>query len=99
MRRDRHRQPNSGTILRATGYRPVQGKGQRAVAFQVLEHTCGADKATVVTLMKSHERRNASEYEGGPPFTATEAKDLLEVVSRLQALVRGRLAKQRPDLA
>jgi hypothetical protein len=52
--------------LRAMGYRPVQGKGQRAIAFQVLEHTCGADKATVVSLIKSHERRNASEYEGVP---------------------------------
>lgn len=85
--------------LRATGHRPVQGKGHRAIAFQVLEHTCGADKAIVVTLTKSHERRNASEYEGGPPVTDSEATDLIGVVSNLQTLVRGWLGKHRPDLA
>ncbi len=85
--------------LRASGYRPVQGKGHRAIAFQVLEHTCSADKAIVVTLMKGHARRNASEYEGGPPVTATEANDLVEVVDKLQAHVRGWLGRERPKLA
>lgn len=89
----------AAAALRANGYRPVQGKGHRAIAFQVLEHTCGADKAMMITLVKSHERRNVAEYEGGPAVSESEAKSLVDVADLLRARVCDWLRKQRPDLS
>jgi len=85
--------------LRANGYRPVQGKGHRAIAFQVLEHTCGTDKAVMITLVKSHERRNAAEYEGAPAISESEAKNLVGAVEVLRLSVRDWLKKHRRDLS
>ena len=77
----------------------VRFRGHRAIAFQVLEHTCGADKAMTITLVKSHERRNVAEYEGGPAVSESEARNLVDVADLLRVSVRGWLKKHRPDLS
>lgn len=84
--------------LRAAGYRPVASKGHRKVIFQVLESTAAAPHDLWLALDRYHDRRNAAEYEGAPPATGAEAKDLIELTTKLQKRVRHRLKRNHLEL-
>lgn len=87
-------------VLRAHGYRPAKGTpGHRAIVFQTLSHTVGADPAVWRPLQEAHDKRNKSEYEGMVEVSEREADDLLASAARLDALVRAKLATSWPDLA
>lgn len=77
--------------LRAAGYRP-SGSGHRIVLFQVLEFTLDAPKRVALALVQHHVRRNRLEYDAAE-VSEVEAKDLLELVSELEAMVRSRLKR------
>ena len=83
--------------LRAEGYRPVASKGHRKVIFQVLEATAGAPRELWLALDRYHDRRNAAEYEGAPPASEAEAKDLVALTTKLHRLVLDRLRRNRPE--
>jgi|GEM_PF-4321494 len=76
--------------LRAAGYRPSSA-GHRKIVFQVQDATAGAPPALWRALDRYHDRRNASEYEGGPPATAVEAEDIIRLTAELQRRVLGRV--------
>ncbi|HEX9192615.1 MAG TPA: hypothetical protein VF871_02505 [Burkholderiales bacterium] len=84
--------------LRAEGYRPSASRGHRKLIFQVLETTAGAPRDLWVALDSYHDRRNAAEYQGAPPATEAEAKDLVELAGKLQKLVLARLKRSHPEL-
>lgn len=81
--------------LRRAGYRPSSA-GHRKIIFQVLADTAGAPAELWLALDKYHDRRNAAEYEGAPPASTMEAEDLVRLVTELDRLVRGRLARSDP---
>lgn len=83
--------------LRAHGYRPTQGKGHRAIVFQTLPLTVGADESIWVTLDKAHTRRNASEYEGIVEATESDAADLALTTQKLYDLLLSWIQKNRPE--
>lgn len=76
--------------LRAAGYRPSSA-GHRKIAFQVLDATAGAPPALWRALDRYHDRRNESEYEGGPPASAIEAEDIVTLTTELRRLVLARV--------
>ena len=78
--------------LRSAGYRPA-GSGHRQVLFQVLEFTAGASRQLALALAHYHDRRNKVEYEANQP-SELEAKDLVKLVSELEALVLKRLKRR-----
>ncbi|TMG73001.1 MAG: hypothetical protein E6H75_14340 [Betaproteobacteria bacterium] len=84
--------------LRAEGYRPSASRGHRKLIFHVLETTAGAPRDLWVALDSYHDRRNAAEYQGAPPATEAEAKDLVELAGKLQKLVLARLKLSHPEL-
>ena len=84
--------------LRAEGYRPVASKGHRKVIFQVLEATAGAPRELWIALDRYHGRRNAAEYEGAPPASDAEAKDLVGLATKLHKLVLDHLKRGHPKL-
>jgi hypothetical protein len=84
--------------LRAHGYRPAQSKGHRAIVFQSLPITVGADESIWVTLDKAHTRRNASEYEGIVEATESDATDLALTAQTLYDLLLSWLQKNRKGL-
>jgi hypothetical protein len=77
--------------LRSAGFRP-SSSGHRRILFQTLEFTAGASQELWLALAQHHDRRNKIEYEGNVP-SGTEAKDLIELVSELQALVVKRVKR------
>jgi uncharacterized protein (UPF0332 family) len=84
--------------LRAEGYRPSASQGHRKVIFQVLETTAGAPRELWIALDRYHDRRNAAEYHGAQPATEAEAKDLVELATKLQKLVLAQLKRTHADL-
>jgi len=84
--------------LRAEGYRPSASQGHRKLIFQVLEATAGAPRELWVALDRYHDRRNAAEYQGASAATQAEAKDLVELATRLQKLVLGQLKRTHGKL-
>jgi uncharacterized protein (UPF0332 family) len=85
-------------VLRAHGYRPAKGTpGHRAIVFQTLAHTVGADPAVWRSLQAAHDKRNKSEYEGMVEVSEREAADLLATVEKLDTLVRAKIAATWPD--
>jgi len=85
--------------LRAHGFRPAKGTpGHRAIVFQALPHTVGADPAVWRPLQEAHDKRNKSEYEGLVDVSEREAADVLASAARLDALVRVKIATTWPDL-
>ena len=84
--------------LRVEGYRPVASKGHRKVIFQVLEATAGAPRELWLALDRYHHRRNAAEYEGAPPASEAEAKDLVQLTAKLQRLVLERIKRSHAEL-
>lgn len=86
------------SALRAEGYRPSAAKGHRKVVFQALELTAGAPPELWIALDRYHGRRNAAEYEAAPPATDAEAKDLVELATKLQKLVLDRIKRSHPEL-
>jgi hypothetical protein len=85
--------------LRIHGYRPAQGKGHRAIVFQTLPLTVGADESIWVTLDKAHTRRNASEYEGIVEATESDATDIALTAQRLHDLLVSWMLRHHPDLS
>jgi uncharacterized protein (UPF0332 family) len=84
--------------LRAHGYRPAQAKGHRAIVFQTLPLTVGADESIWVTLDKAHTRRNTSEYEGIIEVSESDATDLAHIAQHLHDLLLSWLKENRPEL-
>ena len=84
--------------LHAEGYRPVASKGHRKVIFQILEATAGAPRELWIALDRYHDRRNAAEYEGAPPASEAESKDLVQLTAKLQRLVLERIKRRHPEL-
>jgi len=69
--------------LRWHGYRAAN----RYVVFQAVQHTIGLPAPAVRVLARSHQIRNATEYQGQAPVTATLVNDLLAAASLLEAAV------------
>lgn len=67
--------------LRLHGYRAAN----RFVVFQAAQHTLGMPANSVRILGRSHQLRNATEYEGQAPVTAAFLADLLVAADRLLA--------------
>jgi hypothetical protein len=84
--------------VRAEGYRPSASQGHRKVIYQVLEATAGAPRELWVALDRYHDRRNAAEYQGAPPATEAEAKDIVELATKLQKLVLDQLRRAHAEL-
>lgn len=81
--------------LRRQGYRSKN----RYLVFQALEHTLGADMATIRILAKAHTVRNAAEYEGYFEADGQLVKDLLaaaEWVAKVLAALDSRKGVQDP---
>jgi len=70
--------------LRRLGYR----SDNRYLVFQVLQHTAGLPPAQWRVLAKAHERRNQFEYEGKLERDERLLAEVLEIASRLSALLR-----------
>ena len=84
--------------LRAEGYRSSASKGHRKVIFQALEFTAGVPRELWIALDRYHDRRNAAEYEAAPPASEAEAKDLVNLATKLQKLVLDRIKRSHPKL-
>ncbi len=69
--------------LRAHGLRPDRGLGHRAIVFQSLAHTIGAEPRLWSTLDRYHTKRNRSEYGGLVKASDAEARDLLALATEL----------------
>ena len=70
--------------LRWRGYR----SGNRYVVFQVLPHTLGLGPSVWRVLAKSHEHRNATEYEGRSEIDEQLLADLLTAADAVYASVQ-----------
>jgi hypothetical protein len=70
--------------LRRKGYR---SENNRAVVFQVLEHTAGMPAAKWRVLSKCHDARNLAEYEGHSDVDAKLLAELVEIAGELELLV------------
>lgn len=84
--------------LRANGYRPGDGAGHRAIAFQSLVHTINAPAALASTLNRYHTRRNRSEYVAYEDVIEAEAKDLVALARQAHDLLIDWLRRHRPEL-
>ncbi len=71
--------------LRFCGYRSEN----RALVFQVLEHTAGMDAAKWRVLSKCHDVRNLAEYEGHADVDVRLLENLLKVAGELEGIVLG----------
>ena len=71
--------------LRRQGYRSEN----RAIVFQVLEHTVGMPAAKWRVLSKCHDTRNLAEYEGHEDIDLKLLTELVEIAGELEALVTG----------
>lgn len=69
--------------LRFHGYR----SDNRALVFQVLEHTTGMAAAKWRVLSKCHDVRNLAEYEGHSEIDVRLLEDLLKITSEMEGLV------------
>jgi hypothetical protein len=84
--------------LRANDYRTAQEKGHRRLVFEALPHSCGAQSADALALVRAHEKRNAVEYEAVAEITEREVTDLMGIAARLRDNVQAWLKRHRPDL-
>lgn len=71
--------------LRFRGYRSEN----RALVFQVLEHTAGMEASKWRVLSKCHDVRNLAEYEGHAEIDVRLLEDLLKIAAELEAIVLG----------
>jgi hypothetical protein len=69
--------------LRFRGYRSEN----RALVFQVLEHTAGMQASQWRVLSKCHDVRNLAEYEGHTDVDVRLLENLLKVASELEMTV------------
>jgi hypothetical protein len=69
--------------LRFCGFRSEN----RAIVFQVLEHTVGMEASKWRVLSKCHDARNLAEYEGHTDVDVGLLENLLKVASELEAAV------------
>jgi|SRR3954447_6811007 hypothetical protein len=79
--------------LRLAGFRVDASRGHRAVVFQALPHTVDATAELWTGLSAAHDRRNAVEYSAALAPTEAEARDLLRMARKLDAMVSARIAK------
>jgi hypothetical protein len=84
--------------LRANDYRTAQERGHRRLVFELLPHSCGAQSADALALVRAHEKRNVIEYDGIAEITEREVVDLVAVAGRVQASVQAWLKRHRPEL-
>jgi len=84
--------------LRASGYRPGEGRGHRAIVFLSLVHTIDAPDTLASTLNRYHTRRNRSEYVAYEDATEAEATDLLGLAQQTHDLLITALKRRRPQL-
>lgn len=84
--------------LRAHGLRPASVAGHRAIVFELLGHTIGADPTLYATLLRYHTRRNKSEYEGLATVSEAEARELLDLARSLRSVLQAWLQGHRPAL-
>ena len=84
--------------LRAHGLRPASVPGHRAIVFQALAMTLGAERPLWSTLELYHMRRNKSEYEGMSTVSDAEARELVSLASTLRDRLVEWLKANRPAL-
>lgn len=79
----------SNTALQANGFRTLTSKpGHPMTMIQVLSHTIGLDRQTIIVLDALRKQRNVADYSGDlVPMTAVQeciqqAEDLLQDVKR-----------------
>jgi hypothetical protein len=84
--------------LRANDYRTAQERGHRRLVFEVLPHSCGAQSADALALVRAHEKRNVVEYDGIAEITEREVADLAAVTARVHESVHAWLKRHRPEL-
>jgi antirestriction protein ArdC len=84
--------------LRANDYRTAQEKGHRRLVFEALPHSCGAETADALALVRAHEKRNAVEYEAMAEITEREVGDLVGIAARLRDSLQAWLKRHRPEL-
>ena len=68
------------------------------LVFQTLPNTVGVDVGISRTLDRAHRKRNELEYTGVVDVSASETKDLIAAVDKLQQSVRDWLSANRPAL-
>ncbi|MGC8536560.1 MAG: hypothetical protein ACP5QR_13695 [Rhizomicrobium sp.] len=71
--------------LRRQGYRSEN----RAIVFQVLEHTAGMPAAKWRVLSKCHDMRNLAEYEGHADIDPKLLTELVKIAGELEIVVTG----------
>lgn len=84
--------------LRANDYRTAQERGHRRLVFEVLPHSCAAEGADALALVRAHEKRNRVEYEAIAEITEREVADLVGITGRLRDSLQGWLKRHRSDL-
>ena len=84
--------------LRANDYRTAQERGHRRLVFEVLPHSCGAESADALALVRAHEKRNQVEYEAIAEITEREVADLVSIAARLRDRLQAWLKRHRPGL-
>lgn len=71
------------------GYRPSTGKGHRSVLYQILDQLLPGAASEKETLLRSHNKRNKTEYDGDPAdFTQGQVDDLIDAVKSVREEVR-----------
>jgi hypothetical protein len=84
--------------LRSNDYRTAQERGHRRLVFEVLPHSCGAQNADALALVRAHDKRNKVEYEAIAEITEREVADLVGIAARLRDDVQAWLKRHRPEL-
>jgi hypothetical protein len=84
--------------LRAHGLRPASVPGHRAIVFQALAMTLGAERTLWSTLERYHTRGNKSEYEGMSTVSDAEARELTTLARTLRDRLVQWLTANRPAL-
>ena len=84
--------------LRANDYRTAQERGHRRLMFEILPHSCDAQSADALALVRAHEKRNELEYEALAEITEREVADLVGIAARLRENVQAWLKRHRPEL-
>lgn len=86
--------------LRVHDLRPsASAWGHRALVFQALPFTVGAERKVWSTLERYHMRRNKSEYEGMATVSDAEARDLVALANALHDRLIAWLTAHRPELS
>lgn len=78
--------------------RCARARGHRRLVFEVLPHSCGAQNADALALVRAHDKRNKLEYEAIAEITEREVADLVGIAARLRDDVQAWLKRHRPEL-